>query len=85
MLDNKKTIHEKLVSSIVIPSEHWDKIEKTERVLDNEMLDLLDFLTNKESRFSIMYGNQDLRFSELVGDEVKEYTKEEFLKLFNNR
>lgn len=79
-----KTIFQELSSSICLPKEQWQKIEATELVIDKVCLKLLDFITNEESRFSIMYGDQEKRFAEFTEDkeDVIEHTKEELLQIF---
>lgn len=78
------TLNQKLIRAIVIPEEQWQKIDKAEEVVDNFALSLLDFITNEKSRFSILYGDQEKRFSEFTEDkeDVVEYTKEELLTIF---
>jgi hypothetical protein len=45
---------------------------------EKDLKDLLDWLTNEKSEFSIMYGNQDKRFS----SNDKDYTIDEFLEIY---
>jgi len=46
-----------------------------------QIIDILDWLTNDKSEFSIMYGNQDKRFS--CND--KDYTIDEILEIYKNQ
>jgi hypothetical protein len=48
---------------------------------------LLDFITNENSRFSIMYGNQEERFCELKdnSDDTEEFTIKEIIELYNKK
>jgi len=46
-----------------------------------KVVEVLEWLTNDKSEFSIMYGNQDKRFS--CND--KDYTIDEIIKIFETR
>lgn len=49
-----------------------------EKIADDYAIDLLEWLTNEKSKFSIMYGNQEKRFSTIEED----YTAKELLEIF---
>lgn len=46
---------------------------------------LLDFITNENSRFSIMYGNQEERFAELKdnSEDVEDLTIKQIIEKYN--
>jgi phenylalanyl-tRNA synthetase alpha subunit len=48
---------------------------------EKDLKDLLEWLTNEKSEFSIMYGNQDERFSSNDND----YTIDEILEIYKNQ
>ena len=79
-----KTINEQLIAAILLQDEAWQKVDKAEEVCDNFALGLLDFITNEKSRFSILYGDQEKRFAEMVGENVVEYTAKELLIIYKN-
>ncbi len=73
---NLKEKFKKLVFNISISNEKL--IEKSEQIADDYAIELLEWLTNEKSKFSIMYGNQEKRFSTIEED----YTKKELLEIF---
>jgi hypothetical protein len=48
---------------------------------NQKVIEVLEWLTNEKSEFSIMYGNQDKRFS--CND--KDYTIDEIIEIFETR
>ena len=46
-----------------------------------KVIEVLDWLTNEKSEFSIMYGNQDKRFA----SNDKDYTIDEIIEIFETR
>ena len=56
-------------------------IEQAKEMEKQQIIDILDWLTNDKSEFSIMYGNQDKRFA----SNDKDYTIDEFLEIFETR
>jgi hypothetical protein len=56
-------------------------IEQAKEMEKQQIIDILDWLTNEKSKFSIMYGNQDKRFA----SNDKDYTIDEILEIFETR
>jgi metallophosphoesterase superfamily enzyme len=56
-------------------------IEQVKEMEKQKVIEFLDWLTNEKSEFSIMYGNQDKRFS----SNDKDYTINEIIEIFENR
>ena len=55
--------------------------EQCAEIAENYVKEVLDWLTNEKSEFSIMYGNQEKRFA----SNNKDYTIEEILETYKNR
>jgi hypothetical protein len=55
--------------------------EQCAEIAENYVKEVLEWLTNEESEFSIMYGNQYKRFS----SNDKDYTIDEIIKIFETR
>lgn len=55
--------------------------EQCAEIAENYVNEVLDWLTNDKSEFSIMYGNQEKRFA----TNDKDFTIKEFLEIFKNR
>ena len=51
---------------------------KVLKIIDLFTIDFLDWLTNEKSKYAIMYGDQDKRFSTFEND----YTPKELLQLY---
>ena len=51
---------------------------KVLKIIDLFTIDFLDWLTNEKSKYAIMYGDQDKRFSTFEND----YTSKELLQLY---
>jgi hypothetical protein len=45
------------------------------------VVEVLDWLTNEKSEFSVMYGNQEKRFS----SNDKDYTIDEIIEIYKNQ
>jgi hypothetical protein len=75
-------LNEHLIKTVIIPENSWEKLEMTEQLFNAFSLGLLDFITNSKSRFSILYGDQDKRFAEIIEEKVIEYTKQELINLY---
>lgn len=62
--------------------EIWEKrnhnAEECEEIADEFAIGFVEWLTNEQSPYSIMYGNQQIRFS----DFRKEYTAKELLQIY---
>lgn len=80
-------LKQQLIRAIIIPEETWQKVEKAEEVCDEVCLKLLDFITNKKSTFSILYGDEENIFVEFTENKENmiEYTKKDLLKIFKQQ
>lgn len=56
----------------------YDHTGKVLKIIDLFTIDFLDWLTNEKSKYAIMYGDQDKRFSTFEND----YTPKELLQLY---
>ena len=60
----------------------WHSIlEQAKEIEKQEIIDILEWLTNEKSEYSIMYGNQKKRFA----SNEKDYTIKEILEIYKNR
>lgn len=75
------TLKEKFeTKAIQFPYEANAYAENCEKIADDYVIEVLEWLTKEESKFSIMYGNQEKRFSTIEED----YTAKELLQIFKN-
>jgi hypothetical protein len=58
--------------------ELYNHTGKVLKIIDLFTIDFLDWLTNEKSKYAIMYGDQDKRFSTFEND----YTPKELLQLY---
>jgi hypothetical protein len=58
--------------------ELYNHTGKVLKIIDLFTIDFLEWLTNEKSKYAIMYGNQDKRFSTFEND----YTPKELLQLY---
>jgi hypothetical protein len=58
--------------------ELYNHTGKVLKIIDLFTIDFLEWLTNEKSKYAIMYGNQDKRFSTFE----KDYTPKELLQLY---
>lgn len=58
-----------------------DVIEQAKAMEKQQIIDILEWLTNEKSEYSIMYGNQKKRFA----SNEKDYTIKEILEIYKNR
>ena len=62
--------------------ERVEHLKNEAKELENQnIIDILDWLTNEKSEFSIMYGNQEKRFA----SNDKDFTIKEILEIYKNR
>jgi hypothetical protein len=52
--------------------------DRFEEIADNHAIEFAEWLTNEKSKYSIMYGNQEKRFSNFEED----YTPKELLQIY---
>ena len=52
--------------------------EKCEAIADEHAIDFVEWFTNEKSKYSIMYGNQEKRFSTFK----KDFTAKELLEIY---
>ena len=56
-------------------------LEQAKEIEKQQIIDILEWLTNEKSEYSIMYGNQKKRFA----SNEKDYTIKEILEIYKNR
>ena len=56
-------------------------LEEAKAMEKQQIIDILEWLTNEKSEYSIMYGNQKKRFA----SNEKDYTIKEILEIYKNR
>jgi hypothetical protein len=55
--------------------------QQSKEMEKQNIIDILEFLTNEKSEFSIMYGNQEKRFA----SNDKDYTIDEILEIYKKQ